>query len=214
LEDGSVFKAAVPSGASTGIYEALELRDHDKSRFGGKGCLKAVENVNTIIGPALRGKSVTDQKDLDKFMVQELDGTSNEHGWCKEKLGANAILSVSLAICRAGAYAHGVPLYKYIAQLAGKRTDKFILPVPSLNIINGGAHAGNGLEMQEFMILPTGAETFKDSLRTGIEVYHSLQKLLKKEFGQSAANVGDEGGFGAPQLRDENHTLDIIMEAL
>lgn len=122
---------------------------------------------------------------------------------------------MSLAVCRAGAAAHKIPLYKYIALLSGKpHTDKYILPVPSLNIINGGAHAGNGLEIQEFMILPTGAETFKDSLRTGIEVYHSLQKLLKKEFGLSAANVGDEGGFGAPQLRDENHTLDIIMEAL
>lgn len=131
-------------------------------------------------------------------MVEEVDGTQNEWGWCKEKIGANAILAVSLATARAGAATSGVPLYAYLAALAGKPTDKFIMPVPSLNIINGGAHAGNSLEMQEFMILPTGADSFKESIRTGVEVYHALANLLKKKFGLSAANVGDEGGFGAP----------------
>lgn len=148
------------------------------------------------------------------MMVGQIDGTQNEWGWCKQKLGANAILAVSLATARAGADAKKIPLYHYIAELAGKRTDKFVMPVPSLNIINGGAHAGNQLEFQEFMILPTGADTFKESFRIGIEVYHSLSSLLKKKFGKSAANVGDEGGFGAPQLKDENHTLEIIAEAI
>lgn len=147
-------------------------------------------------------------------MVEEIDGTQNEWGWCKQKIGANAILAVSLATARAGASTNGLPLYHHLANLAGKPTDRFITPVPSLNIINGGAHAGNSLEFQEFMILPTGADSFKESLRLGIEVYHSLASLLKKKFGKSAANVGDEGGFGAPQIRDENHTLEIIMEAI
>ena len=147
-------------------------------------------------------------------MVEEVDGTQNEWGWCKEKIGANAILAVSLATARAGASSRGLPLYQHLAELAGKPTNKFIMPVPSLNIINGGAHAGNSLEMQEFMILPTGANSFKESLRLGIEVYHSLATLLKKKFGKSAANVGDEGGFGAPQIQDENHCLEIIMEAI
>jgi enolase len=196
--EGKVFRAAVPSGASTGIYEALELRDKDPKRYLGKGCLKAVSNVNDILGPALKGLDVTHQSKIDKKMVEEIDGTQNEWGWCKQKIGANAILAVSLATARAGADARGIPLYHHLAELAGKRTDKFVLPVPSLNIINGGAHAGNQLEFQEFMILPTGASSFSESLRLGIEVYHSLASLLKKKFGKSAANVGDEGGFGAP----------------
>ena len=196
--EGKVFRAAVPSGASTGIYEALELRDKDTKRFLGKGCLKAVSNVNDIISPALKGMDVTKQSNIDKMMVEQIDGTQNEWGWCKQKIGANAILAVSLATARAGADARGIPLYHHLAELAGKRTDKFVLPVPSLNIINGGAHAGNQLEFQEFMILPTGASSFSESLRLGIEVYHSLSSLLKKKFGKSAANVGDEGGFGAP----------------
>lgn len=212
--DGQLFRAAVPSGASTGVYEALELRDKDMNRFLGKGCLEAVKNVNEMLSPALVGMDVTAQEKIDRKMTEEVDGTQTENGWVKEKVGANAILAVSLATARAGAAANGLPLYHHLAELAGKRTDKFIMPVPSLNIINGGAHAGNKLEMQEFMILPTGATTFKESLRTGIEVYHSLASLLKKKFGKSAANVGDEGGFGAPQLEDENHTLDIIMEAI
>lgn len=131
-------------------------------------------------------------------MVEELDGSKNDWGWCKSNLGANAILAVSLATARAGAASRGIPLYQHLAELAGKPTDRYVMPVPSLNIINGGAHAGNSLEMQEFMILPTGAESFKESLRLGTEVYHSLAKLLKKKFGLSAGNVGDEGGFGAP----------------
>ena len=210
--EGKLFRAAVPSGAST--YEALELRDKDPKRFLGKGCLKAVSNVNTILAPALKGMDVTHQTAIDNKMVREIDGTQTENGWVKQKIGANAILAVSLAVARAGADAKKLPLYHHLAELAGKRTDKFIMPVPSLNIINGGAHAGNQLEFQEFMVLPTGADSFKESLRLGIEVYHSLASLLKKKFGKSAANVGDEGGFGAPQLRDENHTLEIIAEAI
>ena len=212
--DGQVFRAAVPSGASTGVYEALELRDKDAGRFLGKGCLQAVQNVNQVLSPALTGMDVTKQEQIDRKMVEEVDGTQNEWGWCKQKVGANAILAVSLATARAGAASRGMPLYQHLAELAGKPTNKFIMPVPSLNIINGGAHVGNSLEMQEFMILPTGANSFKESLQLGIEVYHSLATLLKKKFGKSAANVGDEGGFGAPQIEDENHCLEIIMEAI
>ena len=212
--DGQVFRAAVPSGASTGVYEALELRDKDAGRFLGKGCLQAVQNVNQVLSPALTGMDVTKQEQIDRKMVEEVDGTQNEWGWCKQKIGANAILAVSLATARAGAASRGMPLYQHLAELAGKPTNKFIMPVPSLNIINGGAHVGNSLEMQEFMILPTGANSFKESLQLGIEVYHSLATLLKKKFGKSAANVGDEGGFGAPQIEDENHCLEIIMEAI
>ena len=204
----------MPSGASTGVYEALELRDKDAGRFLGKGCLQAVQNVNQVLSPALAGMDVTKQEQIDRKMVEEVDGTQNEWGWCKQKVGANAILAVSLATARAGAASRGMPLYQHLAELAGKPTNKFIMPVPSLNIINGGAHAGNSLEMQEFMILPTGANSFKESLQLGIEVYHSLATLLKKKFGKSAANVGDEGGFGAPQIEDENHCLEIIMEAI
>jgi len=162
--DGSIFRAAVPSGASTGVYEALELRDKDAARFNGKGCLKAVSNINDILSPALTGMDVTQQEKIDRKMVEEVDGTQNEWGWCKSKVGANAILAVSLATARAGASTNGLPLYHHLAELAGKGTDKFITPVPSLNIINGGAHAGNSLEMQEFMILPTGASSFKESM--------------------------------------------------
>jgi enolase len=161
LTNGAVYRAAVPSGASTGVYEALEMRDGDKNRFLGKGCLAAVKNVNEVISPALAGMNCTKQTEIDKFMVETLDGTKNEWGWCKSKLGANAILAVSLATARAGAAEQKIPLYKWLAILADKPTDKYVMPVPSLNIINGGAHAGNGLEMQEFMILPTGATSFK-----------------------------------------------------
>lgn len=211
---GQVFRAAVPSGASTGIYEALELRDKDEKRFLGRGVLKAVDNVHKILSPALKGLNVTDQVKIDRKMVEEIDGTQNEWGWCKQKVGANAILAVSLALARAGAAEKNLPLYHYLADLAGKRTDRFITPVPSLNIINGGAHAGNSLEIQEFMIMPTGATSFKDAMRIGAETYQHLMKLLKKKYGKSAANVGDEGGFGAPQIKDENETLELIMEAI
>lgn len=209
-----VFTAAVPSGASTGIYEALELRDGDANRYLGKGVLKAVKNVNEIISPGLQGYDVSKQDVIDKRMVEELDGTRNDWGWCKQKLGANAILAVSLATARAGADANGIPLYQHLAELAGKPTERYITPCPSLNIINGGAHAGNKLEIQEFMIMPTGAPTFSEGMRYGVEVYHALAKLLKSKFGKSAANVGDEGGFGAPQIEDENHALELIMEAI
>jgi len=208
-----VFRAAVPSGASTGIYEALELRDKDASRFVGKGVLKAIDNVHSIVKPSLLGKDVTAQKELDDLMVQELDGTKNEWGWCKEKVGANAILAVSLALARAGAAHSGVPLYKYLAQLAGNPTDKFVMPVPSLNIINGGSHAGNKLSMQEFMILPTGANSFKESLQMGCEVYQNLKGVIKKKYGLDATNVGDEGGF-APNIQDNHEGLALIMEAI
>jgi enolase len=172
-----VHRAAVPSGASTGIYEALELRDGDKKRYAGKGVLKAVDNVNKIIRPALIGKDPVDQKGLDTLMTQKLDGTQNEYGWPKKNLGANAILGVSLALARAGASAQGIPLYRHLAKLAGNSTDRFFTPVPSLNVINGGKHAGNKLAMQEFMILPTGAKNFREAMQIGCEVYHSLKKV-------------------------------------
>lgn len=146
LGNGSLYRAAVPSGASTGIYEALELRDKDVSRYLGKGCTKAVENVNKHINTALIGKDPVNQSEIDTYMVQTLDGSKNEWGWAKQKLGANAILAVSLAVARAGAGKKKIPLYQHLAELAGKPTDKYIMPVPSLNIINGGAHAGNTLE--------------------------------------------------------------------
>ena len=213
-DNGSVFRAAVPSGASCGVYEALELRDGDANRYMGKGVQNAVNNVNTLLAPGLKGLDVRNQEKIDRIMDEEIDGTRNDWGWCKQKVGANGILAVSLAVARAGAAANGIPLYQHLAGLAGKNTERFVMPVPSLNIINGGAHAGNELEMQEFMILPTGATSFRESIRMGAEVYHHLAKLLKKKFGQSAGNVGDEGGFGAPQIKDENHTLEIIAEAL
>merc|ERR1719163_2078539 len=208
-----MFRAAVPSGASTGIYEALELRDKDKERFLGKGCLKAVANINDTIAPKLIGLDPTKQTDLDKLMVEELDGSQNEWGWSKAKLGANAILACSMAACRAGAAASEMPLYQYIAKLAQKPTDKFVMPVPSLNVINGGSHAGNRLACQEFMILPTGASSFKNAMEIGAEVYHTLKTVIKKKYGQDACNVGDEGGF-APSVQDNNEALDVLMDAI
>uniref|UniRef100_A0A7S1RWA7 Phosphoglycerate kinase n=1 Tax=Alexandrium catenella TaxID=2925 RepID=A0A7S1RWA7_ALECA len=209
----ALFRAAVPSGASTGIYEALELRDNDKNRLLGKGVLTAVKNVNELIAPKLIGMDVTEQTKIDKVMVEELDGSKNEWGWSKAKLGANAILAVSMAVCRAGAAASEVPLYQYIAQLSGKPTDKFVMPVPSFNVINGGSHAGNRLACQEFMILPVGASSFKDAMVIGAEIYHTLKTVIKKKYGQDACNVGDEGGF-APSVQDNNEALDILMEAI
>jgi len=213
VTDNGLFRAAVPSGASTGIYEALELRDKDEKRYLGKGVLKAIENVNTIIAPKLVGKDPTSQKEIDDLMVQQLDGTKNEWGWSKSKLGANAILAVSMAVCRAGAAAKGLPLYKYVATLAGKPTDKFVLPVPAFNVINGGSHAGNKLAMQEFMILPVGASNFKEALRMGAEVYHNLKTVIKKKYGLDATNVGDEGGF-APNIQDSFEGLNLLKEAI
>jgi enolase len=202
-----IYRAAVPSGASTGIYEALELRDKDPKRFLGKGVLKAIQNVNEIIGPHLISKNidVTKQKEVDDLMLQ-LDGTDN-----KTKLGANAILGVSLAICKAGAAHKGVPLYRHIADLAGNKD--VVLPVPAFNVINGGSHAGNKLAMQEFMILPTGAANFREALQIGAEVYHNLKAVIKKRYGQDATNVGDEGGF-APNIQDNREGLALLKEAI
>merc|ERR1712083_387085 len=150
---------------------------------------------------------------MGDLMVQTLDGTTNEWGWCKSKLGANAILAVSMAVCRAGAASSQMPLYQYIAKLAGKPLDRFVMPVPSLNVINGGSHAGNRLACQEFMILPTGAASFKEAMIVGAEVYHTLKGVIKKKYGQDACNVGDEGGF-APCVQDNNEALDVLMEAI
>lgn len=201
-----MFRAAVPSGASTGVYEAVELRDGDKAVYLGKGVSKAVDNINKIIAPALKGKNPVEQGELDNYMIKELDGTKN-----KEKLGANAILAVSLAICKAGAEEKGMPLWKHIAELAGN--PKPCLPVPSFNIINGGSHAGNALAMQEFMILPVGASSFSESMRMGCEVYHSLKGLIKEKYGQDACNVGDEGGF-APNIGSNDEGLNLVNQAI
>uniref|UniRef100_A0A8C2D9P7 phosphopyruvate hydratase n=1 Tax=Cyprinus carpio TaxID=7962 RepID=A0A8C2D9P7_CYPCA len=191
------FRAAVPSGASTGVHEALELRDGDKTRYLGKGTQKAVDHVNKEIAPKLIEKkfSVVEQEKIDKFML-ELDGTEN-----KSKFGANAILGVSLAVCKAGAAEKGVPLYRHIADLAGNKD--VILPVPAFNVINGGSHAGNKLAMQEFMILPVGAKNFHEAMRIGAEVYHNLKNVIKAKYGKDATNVGDEGGF-APNILENN----------
>ncbi|XP_074655878.1 alpha-enolase-like [Tubulanus polymorphus] len=205
--DKGTFRAAVPSGASTGIHEALELRDKDKAVHHGKGVLKAVQNVNSIIGPALVSSAVkvTDQSAADKMML-ELDGTEN-----KSKLGANAVLGVSMAICKAGAAHKGIPLYRHIADLAGHKD--VILPVPAFNVINGGSHAGNKLAMQEFMILPTGAKNFTEAMRMGSEIYHHLKAVIKSKYGQDACNVGDEGGF-APNIQDNKEGLELLKTAI
>jgi len=202
-----VFRAAVPSGASTGIHEALELRDGG-SDYMGKGVSKAVNNVNKIIAPALIDAKipVVDQKAIDDFLIK-LDGTKN-----KEKLGANAILGVSLAVAKAAAGEKGVPLYVHFADLAGTKKP-FVLPVPAFNVINGGSHAGNKLAMQEFMILPTGAKSFKEAMKIGSEVYHHLQKVIKAKYGLDATNVGDEGGF-APNIQKNEEGLDLLVSAI
>ncbi|MFX4262569.1 phosphopyruvate hydratase [Pelotomaculum propionicicum] len=200
LEDGTMGRAAVPSGASTGAYEAVELRDEDKSRYNGKGVLTAVENVNSIIAPEIEGYDATDQLGIDSAMI-ELDGTPN-----KGKLGANAILAVSMAAAKAAAEALGLPLYQYLGGSNAK-----VLPVPMMNILNGGKHADNNVDIQEFMVMPVGAQNFAGALRMGAEVYHKLKSVLKKK-GLSAA-VGDEGGF-APMLGSNEEALEVIMEAI
>ena len=200
LEDGTVGRAAVPSGASTGIYEAVELRDGDKSKFMGKGVLKAVENVNDTIAEELIGCNVFDQTYIDKMLI-ELDGTNN-----KGKLGANAILGVSLAVAQAAANYLGLPLYQYVGGVNAK-----VLPVPMMNIINGGSHADNSVDLQEFMVMPVGFDCFDTAVQACAEVYHALKKTLNEK-GYSTG-VGDEGGF-APNLKSNAEAIDVILEAI
>ena len=200
LADGTMGRAAAPSGASTGVFEALELRDGDKSKFGGKGVSKAVENINSVIAPALIGEDASDIYAVDAVM-RKLDGTED-----KSKLGANAILAVSLAAAKAAAKAQDIPLYRFLGGLNGNR-----LPVPMMNILNGGAHATNSVDTQEFMIMPAGAPSFKEALRWSTEVFHALQSLLKKEGNTTA--VGDEGGF-APDLKSDEDAIEHILQAI
>merc|ERR1712100_411548 len=183
------------------------------TRLLGKGVHKAVKNVNDVIAPKLIGMEVTRQSDIDSLMVEVLDGSQNQWGWSKSVLGANAVLAVSMAVCRAGAASSQMPLYEYIANLAGKPTDKFVMPVPALNVINGGSHGGNRLACQEFMILPVGASSFMEAMCIGAEVYHALKGCIKKKYGQDACNVGDEGGF-APSVQANEEALDVLMEAI
>jgi len=204
-EGGLKVTAAVPSGASTGIHEACELRDGDKARYMGKGVTKAVESVNTTLKTELKGMDVLDLAALDKKMC-EIDGTPN-----KSKLGANAILGVSMAACKAGADAKGIPLYRHVAALAGN-TGPMVLPVPCFNVINGGSHAGNKLAFQEYFIIPVGAATFKEAMQIGCECYHTLKGIIKKQFGGDATLIGDEGGFAPPC--DARQGCELVMEAI
>jgi enolase len=200
LEDGVIGRAAVPSGASTGEHEAVELRDGDPHRYKGKGVLNAVEHVNNVIAEELTGLDAAQQTEIDGLMIK-LDGTKN-----KSKLGANAILGVSLAVAKAAATSLGLPLYRYIGGVNAK-----VLPVPMMNILNGGKHADNNVDLQEFMIVPTGAERFSDALRMGAEVFHTLKTVLSKK-GYNTA-VGDEGGF-APSLKSNEEAIEVILEAI
>jgi len=200
LDDGIMGRAAVPSGASTGEHEANELRDGETDRYGGKGVRHAVRNVEETIAPGLRGSEATDQLAIDSAML-ELDGTPN-----KSKLGANAILAVSMATARAAALSIGMPLYRYLGGPLAR-----VLPVPMMNILNGGAHASNTVDFQEYMVVPVGAETFGEALRMGAEVFHALKKVLSKR--KLSTGVGDEGGF-APDLRDDEEALNVIIEAI
>src|SRR5437660_1568259 len=200
LSNGTMGRAAVPSGASTGEHEAVELRDGDPKRYGGKGVLKAVANVNDVIAPELKGKDALDQRAIDQKLI-DLDGTPN-----KSNLGANALLAVSLATARAAAYYRKLPLYRYLGGEAANT-----LPVPMMNIINGGAHADNNVDFQEFMIVPLGADKFSEALRMGAEIFHTLKSVLKKK--GYATSVGDEGGF-APNLTSNEEAIDTILEAI
>ena len=197
----SMGRAAVPSGASTGTHEAVELRDGGK-RFHGKGVRRAVENVNKIIAPEIIGMDVTWQRDIDMLMI-ELDGTEN-----KSNLGANAILGVSLAVAKAAANALGLPLYQYIGG-----TNAYVMPVPMSNVINGGVHAGNELDFQEFMIMPVGAKSFREGIRWVSETYHTLKKVIAEKYGKNAVNVGDEGGF-APPMKEVTEPLEVLIKAI
>lgn len=200
LRDGATARAAVPSGASTGEHEAIELRDGDKRRFQGKGVLQAVENINTTIARELGGHEASRQSEIDERLI-ELDGTPN-----KSNLGANAILAVSMAVCRAAARSASLPLYRYLGGISAR-----LLPVPMMNVLNGGVHADNTVDFQEFMIMPVGAETFSSALRMGVETFHTLKKILK-EHGYSTS-VGDEGGF-APSLKSNVEAVELILEAI
>src|SRR5919199_1817898 len=199
-DDGAVGRAAVPSGASTGVHEAVELRDNNKSVYVGKGVLKAVENVNKTIAPEVIGFDVADQTGIDQLMI-ELDGTEN-----KGKLGANALLAVSMAVAKAAAEEAGLPLFRYIGGTNAKT-----LPVPMMNILNGGAHADNKIDFQEFMVMPVGASNFSESLRWGVEIFHALKSVLKKK-GYST-NVGDEGGF-APNIQSNEEAIETVLAAI
>jgi enolase len=200
LRDGAFGRAAVPSGASTGEHEAIELRDGDKKRYQGKGVLNAVENINSLIARELGGRNAAEQSRIDQAMI-DLDGTEN-----KGKLGANAILAVSMAVCRAAARSAGLSLYRYLGGLQAQR-----LPVPMMNILNGGAHADNTVNFQEFMIMPVGAADFSEALRMGVETFHTLKKVLKEK-GYNTS-VGDEGGF-APNLKSDVEAIELILEAI
>ncbi|GAA5914953.1 uncharacterized protein JCM6883_001773 [Sporobolomyces salmoneus] len=208
VTEKGLFRAAVPSGASTGIHEAVELRDGDKSKYLGKGVLKAVANVNDVIAAKLieAKLDITNQEKVDQFLI-DLDGTPN-----KGKLGANAILGVSMAVAKAAAGQKGVPLYVHLAELAGVKPP-YVLPVPAMNVINGGSHAGNALAFQEFMLLPTGAKDFDEAMQMGTETYHTLKNVIKKKYGIDATNVGDEGGF-APNVKGAEESLEILTEAI
>ena len=199
-DEGALGRAAVPSGASTGIHEAVELRDGDKKNYLGRGVLKAVKNVNNILAPALIGNDVADQTGIDAMMVQ-LDGTEN-----KGKLGANALLAVSMAVSKAAAEEAGLPLFRYVGGTNAKT-----LPIPMMNILNGGAHADNKIDFQEFMVMPVGANSFSEGLRWGVEIFHALKSVLKKK--GFSTNVGDEGGF-APNIQSNEEAIDTVMEAI
>lgn len=201
LDDESIGVAIVPSGASTGKHEALELRDDDKKRYGGKGVLKAVHNVNSVLSKALQGMDASDQVTIDHMMIEKLDGTTN-----KEKLGANALLGVSLAVARANADSQGLALFQSLSDESPN-----LLPVPMLNILNGGKHAANSTDLQEFMVVPVGASSFREAIRWGAEIYHALGKLLHAN-GHST-NVGDEGGY-APSLKSNEAAIQVIIEAI
>ena len=200
LESGVMGRAAVPSGASTGTREAVELRDGDRQRYAGKGVLKAVENVNTEISEAIMGLDATEQSFIDAALI-ELDGTEN-----KTRLGANAMLAVSMAVAKAAAEESGLPLYRYFGG-----SGAMAMPVPMMNVINGGAHANNSLDIQEFMIVPLGSQSFRDALRCGAEVFHALKKLIEDK--GLSTSVGDEGGF-APNLSTNAAALDLIVQAI
>ncbi|WP_028788285.1 phosphopyruvate hydratase [Terrimonas ferruginea] len=199
-DEGALGRAAVPSGASTGAHEAVELRDNDKKKYVGKGVLKAVKNVNSTIAPLLLGYDVADQTGIDQLMI-ELDGTEN-----KGKLGANSMLAVSMAVAKAAAEEANLPLFRYIGGTNAKT-----LPIPMMNILNGGAHADNKIDFQEFMIMPVGAPSFSEGLRWGVEIFHSLKTVLKKK--GFSTNVGDEGGF-APNIQSNEEAIDTVMEAI